>query len=311
MDNEPNGLGMETHSTGDKYVGEYKGIKWHGLGTYTFANGDKYVGEFKDDKRNGQGTFTFADGDKYVGESKDDKRNGQGTYTFANGNKYVGEFKNDKRNGQGTFTFADGDKYVGEFKNDLYHGRGIIYRANGSVEESGIYQNDKLIKAEYVDPNSFSRIVKGAHHVDTKQDDDPNQGKKNDSRHELDAEPSARKVVTPDADNHRWKFNYYALEKPLLSNVAGSRKVMQVTLTIMTHYDDRVIKNVKVHELALRAGILDVMRQKTEADLRKPDFRKALAEEVRLIINSLLEKYEGFGGIEEVTFTEFVVQQPS
>jgi flagellar FliL protein len=69
-----------------------------------------------------------------------------------------------------------------------------------------------------------------------------------------------------------------------------------------------VIKNVKTHELALRAGILDVMRQKTEADLREPDFRKALAEEVRLTINSLLEKYEGFGGIEEVMFTEFVVQ---
>jgi len=117
-----------------------------------------------------------------------------------------------------------------------------------------------------------------------------------------------KELVSPDAANQRWKFNYYALEKPLLSNVAGSRKVMQVTLTIMTHYDDRVIKNVKTHELALRAGILDVMRQKTEADLREPDFRKALAEEVRLTINSLLEKYEGFGGIEEVMFTEFVVQ---
>jgi flagellar protein FliL len=131
---------------------------------------------------------------------------------------------------------------------------------------------------------------------------------KDDGHGKPAAEEPAKELVTPDADNQRWKFNYYALEKPLLSNVAGSRKVMQVTLTIMTHYDDRVIKNVKTHELALRAGILDVMRQKTEADLREPDFRKALAEEVRLTINSLLEKYEGFGGIEEVMFTEFVVQ---
>ena len=118
----------------------------------------------------------------------------------------------------------------------------------------------------------------------------------------------AKELVAPEADNQRWKFNYYSLEKPMLSNLAGSRKVMQVTLTIMTHYDDRVIKNVKTHELALRAGILDVMRQKTESDLRDPDFRKQLAEEVRLTINSLLEKFEGFGGIEEVMFTEFVVQ---
>ena len=122
------------------------------------------------------------------------------------------------------------------------------------------------------------------------------------------AEAPAKELVSPDADNQRWKFNYYSLEKPMLSNLSGSRKVMQVTLTIMTHYDDRVIKNLKTHELALRAGILDVMRQKTEADLVRPDFRKALAEDLRLVINSLLEKYEGFGGIEEVMFTEFVVQ---
>jgi len=122
------------------------------------------------------------------------------------------------------------------------------------------------------------------------------------------AEPAGKELASPEGEAERWKFNYYALEKPLLSNVAGSRKVMQVTLTIMTHYDERVIKNIKTHELALRAGILDVMRQKTEADLLKPDFRKALAEDLRLVINSLLEKYEGFGGIEEVMFTEFVVQ---
>ena len=122
------------------------------------------------------------------------------------------------------------------------------------------------------------------------------------------AEPEAKELASPEGEAERWKFNYYAFEKPLLSNVAGSRKVMQVTLTIMTHYDERVIKNLKTHELALRAGILDVMRQKTDADLLRPDFRKALAEDLRLVINSLLEKYEGFGGIEEVMFTEFVVQ---
>jgi flagellar FliL protein len=122
------------------------------------------------------------------------------------------------------------------------------------------------------------------------------------------AEAEPKELASPEGEAERWKFNYYAFEKPLLSNVASSRKVMQVTLTIMTHYDDRVIKNLKTHELALRAGILDVMRQKTEADLVRPDFRKALAEDLRLVINSLLEKYEGFGGIEEVMFTEFVVQ---
>ncbi len=136
--------------------------------------------------------------------------------------------------------------------------------------------------------------------------DDGHGGDKKDAK--AGAETPQKELASPEGEAERWKFNYYALEKPLLSNVAGSRKVMQVTLTIMTHYDDRVIKNVKTHELAIRAGILDVMRQKTESDLLKPDFRKALAEDVKLVVNSLLEKYEGFGGIEEVMFTEFIVQ---
>ena len=122
------------------------------------------------------------------------------------------------------------------------------------------------------------------------------------------SEPPSKELVAPEADNQRWKFNYFALEKPLLSNIAGSRKVMQVQLTVMTHYDDRVIKNMKTHELPIRAALLDVMRQSTESDIAQPDFRKTLAENLRLTINSLLEKYEGFGGIEEVHFTEFVVQ---
>ncbi len=184
----------------------------------------------------------------------------------------------------------------------------------GTLLATGFFSKKEQAK-EAVDAQ-LDKLEGGDGHGEAKKDDGHGEAKKDDGHGDAKkddhgkpaAEAPAKELVTPDADNQRWKFNYYALEKPLLSNLAGSRKVMQVTLTIMTHYDDRVIKNVKTHELALRAGILDVMRQKTEADLREPDFRKALAEEVRLTINSLLEKYEGFGGIEEVMFTEFVVQ---
>ena len=183
----------------------------------------------------------------------------------------------------------------------------------GTLLATGFFSKKDHAK-EAVDAQ-LDKLDGGDGHGEAKQDDGHGEAKKDDGHGEPKKgdgkpgeEPPSKELVTPDADNQRWKFNYYALEKPLLSNLAGSRKVMQVTLTVMTHYDDRVIKNVKTHELALRAGILDVMRQKTEADLREPDFRKALAEEVRLNINSLLEKYEGFGGIEEVMFTEFVVQ---
>ena len=104
------------------------------------------------------GTFTFASGNKYVGEFKDGKWNGQGTFTYSNGAKYVGEWKDSNWNGQGTLTYASGKKYVGEFKDDKTNGQGILYLANGSILQSGVWNEFGLVTAQYVDPNSFLRI---------------------------------------------------------------------------------------------------------------------------------------------------------
>ena len=56
------------------------------------------------------------------------------------------------------------------------------------------------------------------------------------------------------------------------------------------------------------AAILDVMRQSTEADFAKPDFRLELAAKIKIVMNDVLLKYEDFGGIEDVFFTSFVTQ---
>ena len=109
-------------------------------------------------------------------------------------------------------------------------------------------------------------------------------------------------------DSPRFEYTYHQLKRDFLSNLMSSKKVMSIQISIMTRYDDRVFENVDKHEAALRSVILDVLRQTTEADLVKPEFRKDLAIKLRDDINSLLEKLEDFGGIEEVFFTSFVVQ---
>ena len=105
------------------------------------------------------GSWTQS-GHKYVGEWKDGKFSGQGTNTWDNGDNYVGDFKDGKRNGQGTASAANGDKYVGEWKDGKAHGQGITYSGNGSIKESGIYKDHVLITSQYIDPNSFTRIVR-------------------------------------------------------------------------------------------------------------------------------------------------------
>ena len=106
----------------------------------------------------------------------------------------------------------------------------------------------------------------------------------------------------------KFEYTYFQIEREFLVNLTGSKKVLSTQIAIMTHYDERVVENVKKHEFALRSVILDVLRQTTEADLAKPDYRKQLAVKVRDEMNNTLEKYEDFGGIEEILFTSFIVQ---
>jgi flagellar FliL protein len=116
------------------------------------------------------------------------------------------------------------------------------------------------------------------------------------------------KLSKKSPDSPRFEYTYHQLTKDFLVNLTGSRKVMSVQIAVMTRYDERVIENVKKHEFALRSVVMDVMRQTSEADLTKPDFRKDLAIRIRDAINSLIEKYEDFGGIEDIYFTSFIVQ---
>lgn len=135
-----------------------------------------------------------------------------------------------------------------------------------------------------------------------------------DKLEELEAAASKAKIEAPSKikkeapEATRFEKNYLQLDKELMTNITGSKKVMVVQIAVMTHYDSRVFDNIKKHEFALRSAMLDVMRQTTEAEASKPEFRKELAVKLKDIMNSLLEEYEDFGGVEEVMFTSFVMQ---
>jgi flagellar FliL protein len=131
-------------------------------------------------------------------------------------------------------------------------------------------------------------------------------GKDGKGKDGKDAKPGKKTKESPELT--RFEYSYLQIEREFLVNLSGSKKVMSVQLAVMTHYDERVFKNAKKHEFALRSVALDVMRQTTEADMAKPEFRKELAAKIREEMNALLQKYEDFGGIEEVYFTSFVVQ---
>ena len=97
---------------------------------------------------------------------------------------------------------------------------------------------------------------------------------------------------------------YHRFETPFTANVSQSRMVMQISISLMTHYDQLVIDN----EDAVRAAINEALSETTEAEVAMPNFRQVLEERVRIRINAMLERLADFGGIESVLFTEFLVQ---
>ena len=114
--------------------------------------------------------------------------------------------------------------------------------------------------------------------------------------------------LAKEAEATRFENTYLEIDKEFMTNITNSKKIMVVKIAVMTHYDSRVFDNVKKHEFAIRSAVLDVMRQSTEVDVAKPDFRSELAAKIKVVMNDMLMKYEDFGGIEDVFFTSFVMQ---
>ncbi len=106
----------------------------------------------------------------------------------------------------------------------------------------------------------------------------------------------------------KYASNYYAFEKDFTSNVGDSGQFVQVGLAISTPYDDTVIENIKTNEIAVRSAVLMVLGD-TDADTISSEAGKHnLQLRLAQAINATLKEKEGFGGVGNVYFTNFVVQ---
>ena len=97
-----------------------------------------------------------------------------------------------------------------------------------------------------------------------------------------------RKLVTihsDDRDIKKWPFsNHFEVELP------------------------QVMENVESHQLALRGIILGVMSEYSQDDVAGREGKQALADSIKDALNIFLEDKEGFGGVEGIHFTSFVLQ---
>ena len=101
---------------------------------------------------------------------------------------------------------------------------------------------------------------------------------------------------------------YYEFPGNFTTNLKDSKKFLQISLGVSTQYDEQVMVNVESHQLALRSEILGVMSEFSPEDISGRDGKEQLSIMLKDGINRVLEGVEGFGGVENVHFTSFVLQ---
>ena len=101
---------------------------------------------------------------------------------------------------------------------------------------------------------------------------------------------------------------YYEIPGSLTTNLKGSRRFLQISVGVSTKYDQKILDNVESHLPSLKAVILAALSDYTEEQVTGREARKLLSDDIRDVMNLKLEELEGFGGVEEVLLTSYVMQ---
>lgn len=112
----------------------------------------------------------------------------------------------------------------------------------------------------------------------------------------------------PVPSKEQFVTSYFEFPGNFTTNLRGSRRFAQMSVALATQYDKKVIENVQKHEVAIRAEVLALLAEQTEADVIGVDNRKKLQVLIRDAINKLLNERVNFGGVEDVFITALVLQ---
>lgn len=110
------------------------------------------------------------------------------------------------------------------------------------------------------------------------------------------------------AEPPKYESSYFQLEKEFTSNLKDSAHLIQIGLAVSTPYDEKVIENLKSHELAVRSAVLMTISETDEELIFTAQGKKNLQKRLVKAINDVLKEKEGFGGVGNVYFTNFIVQ---
>lgn len=190
-------------------------------------------------------------------------------------------------------------KKKGGAKKWILIGTGLIVLVGGGVG-GGLYASNAGLlggKAEAEANADAPRLVPKSEEVRAKGEGKEGEG------------GESKGMKTPEGSGgDKYASTYYQLEKEFTSNLRESVHFIQVGIAISTPYDNRVIENLKTHEMAVRSAVLLSLGETAEDEVFTAEGKQKLQKRLTAAINAVLKEKEGFGGIGNVYFTNFIVQ---
>ena len=116
--------------------------------------------------------------------------------------------------------------------------------------------------------------------------------------------PTGDKKVDP----AKFQPTYYPIEEKFTANLQEGDGFVQIELGVATYYDERVVEAVKLHEIPIRSAVIETLGSQSSLALATPQGKAKLRGALRQSINDVLKHKEGFGGIDDVYFTTFIIQ---
>tara|TARA_B100000768_G_scaffold132327_1_gene122985 strand:+ start:811 stop:1386 length:576 start_codon:yes stop_codon:yes gene_type:complete len=111
-------------------------------------------------------------------------------------------------------------------------------------------------------------------------------------------------------DSDEGELAYFEIKPELLSNLFNSQRMIQVQIAVMVKENDdkTLVEEIKEHAFPVRSSFLKILSQKREDQVSNLGFRENLGGELKKAMNDVLEKRTGSRHVQELYFTEFIVQ---
>lgn len=149
-------------------------------------------------------------------------------------------------------------------------------------------------------------------HADRPEDNRPQLVRKGEADpYRPKQEGAAGEEAAPEVDGDggdRYRTAYYTFSDDFTSNLKDSDAMVQLSLACSTRYDGRVLQWLKKHELAIRSSLLAILADTPENDVYAIDGKTRLQKRMTDAINRVLIQKEGFGGVDNVYFRNFIIQ---